>query len=88
MKQKNFGRNCSAFSDVEKLSFFESAILNLKKKQFASSPSKLVTNYGLEFMGLNFYYYGGLQPKMRVGMIKLHECNQVMEGFVLEIIPI
>ena len=33
----NFGRNCSAFGDVEKLSFFESAILNFffkKKKIF------------------------------------------------------
>ena len=32
----NFGRNCSAFGDVEKLSFFESAILNFffqKKKK-------------------------------------------------------
>ena len=29
----NFGGNCSAFVDVEKLSFFESAILNLKKKE-------------------------------------------------------
>ena len=26
-------------------------------------------------MGLNFYYYDGLQPKMRAGMIKLHECT-------------
>ena len=25
-------------------------------------------------MGLNFYYYDGLQPKMSAGMIKLHEC--------------
>ena len=43
---------------VEKLSFFESAILNFffkkKKKNFASSPWKLVTNYMLEWMGLNF----------------------------------
>ena len=26
-------------------------------------------------MGLNFYYYDGLQPKMSVGMIKEHECT-------------
>ena len=26
-------------------------------------------------MGLNFYYYDGLQPKMSAGMIKLHECT-------------
>ena len=25
-------------------------------------------------MGFNSYYYDGLQPKMRAGMIKLHEC--------------
>ena len=32
----NFGRNCSAFDEVEKLSFFESAILNFffRKKKF------------------------------------------------------
>ena len=26
-------------------------------------------------MGLNFYYYVGLQPKMRAGIINEHECN-------------
>ena len=31
---------------------------------FASSPWKLVTNYILEWMGLNFYDYDGLQPKI------------------------
>ena len=39
----NFGRNCSAFGKVEKLSFFESAILNFFSKKnffFASSPWK------------------------------------------------
>ena len=25
--------------------------------------------------GTQFFYYDGLQPKMRAGMIKLHECN-------------
>ena len=73
----NFGGNCSAFDEVEKLSFFKSAILNFLKKQtnfFASSPWKLVTNHVLEWMGLNFYYYDGLQPKMRTGIIELHEC--------------
>ena len=29
----------------------------------------------LEWMGLNSYDYDGLQPKMSVGMIKLHECS-------------
>ena len=32
---------------------------------FASSPWKLVTNYVLEWMGLNFQYHDGLQPKIR-----------------------
>ena len=75
----NFGGICSAFDEVEKLSFFESAILNFffRKKNFffASSPWKLVTNYVLEWMGLNFYYYDGLQPKMRAAIINEHECS-------------
>ena len=29
----------------------------------------------LEWMGLNFYYYDGLQPKMRAGIINEHECS-------------
>ena len=29
----------------------------------------------LELMGLNFQNYDGVQPKMRAGMIKLHECR-------------
>ena len=41
---------------------------------FASSPWKLVTNYVLEWMGLNFYYYDGLQPKISAGIINEHEC--------------
>ena len=46
-----------------------------KKKNFASSPWKLVTNYVLEWMGLNFQYYDGLQPKIRAGIINEHECT-------------
>ena len=42
---------------------------------FASSPWKLVTNYVLEWMGLNFYYNDGLQSKMRAGIINEHECS-------------
>ena len=38
---------------------FESAILIF----FPSSLIKLVTNYVLGWMGLNFYDYDGLQPK-------------------------
>ena len=30
----------------------------------------------LEWMGLNFYYYDGLQPKMRAGIINEHECTR------------
>ena len=26
-------------------------------------------------MGLNFYYYDGLQPKMSAGIINEHECT-------------
>ena len=55
--------------EVEKLSYFELAILIF----FASFPWKSVTNYVLEWMGLNFYYYDGLQPEMRVGIINEHE---------------
>ena len=29
----------------------------------------------LEWMGLNFYYYDGLQPKIRAGIINEHECS-------------
>ena len=64
--------------NFEKLLFFESAILIFsffKKKCFASSPWKSVTNYVLEWMGLNFYHYDGLQPKMSAGMIKEHVFN-------------
>ena len=36
---------------------------------------KLVINYVLEWMGLNFQYYDGLQQKIRAGIINEHECN-------------
>ena len=26
-------------------------------------------------MGLNFYHYDGLQPKMRAGIVNEHECT-------------
>ena len=45
-----------------------------KKIFFASYFWKLATNYVLEWMGLNFDYYDGLQPKMRVAIINEHEC--------------
>ena len=32
-------------------------------------------NYVLEWMGLNFYYYDGLQPEMSAGIINEHECR-------------
>jgi hypothetical protein len=44
------------------LSFFESAILNLKKKKKnASFPSKPVQNYTVEWMGGNFDVFPGFQ---------------------------
>ena len=71
-----FSQKILRIGDFEKLSFFESAILILfsKKKFFASSPWKLVTNYVLEWMRLNFYYYDGLQPEIRAGIINENEC--------------
>ena len=54
----NFGGNCSAFGEVEKLSFFESAILNFffQKKIFffAFFEWKQVKVYWLARMGQNF----------------------------------
>ena len=66
---RNFREKILRIGDFEKWAFFESAILNFifqKKKKifFASSPWKLVTNYVLEWMGLNFYDYNGIQPKL------------------------
>ena len=31
----------------------------------------------LEWMGLNFYYFDGLQPEMRAGIINEHECSLI-----------
>ena len=42
---------------------------------FFSKKKELVTNYMLEWMGLNFYHYDGLQPKIRAGIINEHECS-------------
>ena len=64
----NFHKKILRIGDFEKWPFFESAILNFifskKKFFFASSLWKLVTNYVLEWMGLNFYDYDGIQPKL------------------------
>jgi len=35
------------------------------------------SNYVLEWMGLNFYYYDGLQPKMRAAIINERECTTI-----------
>ena len=35
----------------------------------------------LEWMGLNFYYYDGLQQKIRTGIINEHECTYLI-GYV------
>ena len=54
--------------NVVKTALICTAILKKKNQKkiyiFASPPSKLVTNYVLEWMGLNLYDYDGLQPKM------------------------
>ena len=34
-------------------------------------------------MGLNFYYYDGLQPEMRAGIINEHECSYGFFSFFL-----
>ena len=47
-----------------KTSFFESAIFFFQKFLFASSTWKWVPNYVFMWMGLNFFYYDDLQPKM------------------------
>ena len=65
----NFHKNILRTGNFEKLSYFELAILIF----FASFPWKSVTNYVLEWMGLNFYYYDGLQPKISLGTIKEHK---------------
>ena len=68
-----------------KKSFFESAILNFffkKKKNFASSPWKSVANYLLEWMGLNFYGYDGLQPKTTPPKHISRQCIQSCSYYV------
>ena len=37
----------------------------------------------LEWMGLNFYCYDGLQSKMRAGIINEYECTQIIKGGTL-----
>ena len=43
---------------------------------FASSTWKLVTNYVLEWMGLNFYDYDGIQPKLSPPKYFSRQCTQ------------
>ena len=59
-----FSQKILRIGDFEKLSFSESAILIF-----------FFSNYVLEWMGLNFYYYDSLQPKMSTGIINEHECT-------------
>ena len=40
----------------------------------------------LEWMGLNFYYYDGLQPKIRAGIINEHECMEFKCDSLIEIL--
>ena len=46
-----------------------------KKHFLLSSLWKFITNYVLEWMGLNFCYYDVLLPKMSAGIINDHECT-------------
>ena len=77
----NFHKKILRIGDFEKWPFFESAILNFifskKKFFFASSLWKLVTNYVLEWMGLNFYDYDGIQPKLSPPKHFSRQCNTV-----------
>ena len=69
--------------DFEKWPFFESAILNFffqKKIKIASSPWKLATNYVLEWMGLKFYDYDGLQPKISTPNISAGSVPKILIG--------
>ena len=36
-------------------------------------------------MGLNFYHYDGLQPKMRAGIINEHECIMSVVAMVAKL---
>ena len=71
-----FSQKILRIGDFQKLIFIELATLNFffqKKKNSASSLLKLVTNYEIEWVGLNFYYNDGLQPKKkREGIINEH----------------
>ena len=63
----NFCKKILRIGGIEKLSFFESAILifffQKKKFFFASFLSKLVTIYGVTRIFQNFDDYPGLQPQ-------------------------
>ena len=60
----NFHKNFLRIGDFEKRPFWKSAILDFffqKKKNFAWFPWKFVTNYVIEWMGLNFDVFPGFQ---------------------------
>ena len=54
-----------------------------KKIFFGSSQWKLVTNYVLESMGLNFHDYDGLQPKITPPKHFSRQCNTLALPFLL-----
>jgi hypothetical protein len=65
--RKNLAKIAQLLVVVEKLSFFESAILIFffKKKYFlASFLFKSISNNGVAWMGLNFDDYSGFQLKI------------------------
>ena len=68
----NFHEKILRIGGFEKISYFETA--NLKSSY----------NYVFQGMGLNSYYYDGLQPKMSAGMIKWHEFSVIIFMFLCD----
>ena len=62
----NFGEKILSISGFEKITFFESTKSKIQKlkRNCVSSPLKLGTDYGVEWMELNFYDYRGFQAKI------------------------
>ena len=81
MKQKKIQNG-----QLKKTEFFNPS--GSKAEQFSPKFHRLVLgivglidgNFVLEWMGLNFYYYDGLQPKMSLGIINEHECTYLQSN--------
>ena len=71
---RNFGGNCSAFGEVEKLSFFESAILNFffqKKFFFCFIPMKISHKLCVRMDGTQFLIIWWFTAKKEGGNHKI-----------------